>query len=72
MIRHQGFFARRTVGEGNTMTVILEDAPIPTRLDLSDLSAKPPQQVRQVRTYKRIDVGGAEPRYVFVSEHYEY
>ena len=54
------------------MIVLLADAPIPTRLDLSDLSAKPPQQVRQVRTYKRIDVEGAEPKYVFVSEHYEY
>ena len=54
------------------MIVLLADAPIPTRLDLSDLSAKPPPQVRHVRTYKRIDVEGAEPKYVFVSEHYEY
>ena len=54
------------------MIVLLDDGPIPTRLDLSDISSKPPARVRQVRTYKRIDVEGAEPRYVFVSEHYEY
>ena len=56
------------------MIVLLDDAPIPTRLDLSDLSAKPPQQVRQVRIYKRLGREDAEPepRYVFVSEHYEY
>ena len=55
------------------MTIIIDEKPIPVKVDLTDLpSGVCPARVRKVRTYA-VDAIETDkpPRYVFVSEHYE-
>ena len=55
------------------MIIILDDQPIPTKVGLTDITFRYqlPRRVRQVRTYALKGDDEPEPRYVFVSEHYE-
>ena len=59
------------------MIIILDDQPIPIKVDLTDIPRGniSPTRVRKVRTYALKEPAYYEenslPRYVFVSEHYE-
>ena len=57
------------------MIIILDDQPIPIKVDLTDVptSQPPPRRIKMVRTYALRQDGSvhALPQYVFVSEHYE-
>ena len=57
------------------MIIILDDQPIPIKVDLTDVPAQQfPERIHHVRTYKRLDAtcrAGSTPRYTFVSEHYQ-
>ena len=59
----------------NRMIIILDDQPIPIKVDLTDVPAHQfPDSIHHVRTYKLLEATcrtGGTPRYAFVSEHYQ-